>query len=103
MIVYSITYSVDQPLVNDWMGWMHLAFIPRLMDSGYFQSFQFRRLIDPPPQQGTRTYNVQFTCESLQQLAAYKNTLEPEHLKLFEGRYKDKVVFFQSVLEQIEL
>ncbi len=102
MIVYSITYSVDQALVNDWLGWMHLSFIPRIMDSGYFRSFRFHKLIDPPSQQGTFTYNVQFFCESLQELATYKNSLEPDHLKLFEGRYKDQIVFFQSVLEQID-
>lgn len=101
MIIYSITYSVDQHLVNDWMGWMQLAFIPRVMDSGYFQGVKFHRLIDPPPQQGSKTYNLQLSCESLAELAAYKNTLEPDHLTLFEGRYKDQIVFFQSVLEQI--
>ena len=103
MIFYSVTYSVEQGLANDWMAWMQLAYIPRIMDSGYFDSVRFHRLIDPPPQQGTYTLNVQFSCKSLQELAAYKNDKEPEHLKLFEGRYKDKVLFFQSVLEHIEL
>jgi len=102
MIIYSITYSVELRVERDWMGWMHLAHIPRIMDTGYFKAYRFHRLVDPPAQKGTKTYNVQFTCESLQELAAYKNDSEAEHLGMFEERYKDQVLAFQTVLEHLE-
>ncbi len=101
MVTYSITYSVDQKLEHEWLAWMHLDYIPQIMDAGYFEDFRVVQLIHPEPQLGTRTYNLQFTCESRMKLKTYQMELEETHSQVHHEKYRDQVVSFYTILRDV--
>ncbi len=101
MVTYSITYSIEQQVEQEWLAWIHLDYIPQIMDTGYFEDYRVVQLIYPIPQAGTRTYNLQFTCETRMKLKDYQQVHETEHTHIHQQRYKDQVVSFYTILREV--
>jgi len=102
MINYSITYSVDKLIEHEWLAWMHLTFIPTLMESGFFDDYKMQELVHPTPQPGTQTYNLQFVCESRIKLKTYQKEHQSHHQHLIQKRYSDSVISFYTILREVD-
>lgn len=102
MILYSITVSVDSDIAPDWLEWMQETHIPAVMGTGYFTGYTVQELLDPPPQAGTFTFNIQYVCASLAQYEAYQQNaaqaLQRDHVE----KYQEKAVAFRTLLRQID-
>ncbi|MFM2376324.1 MAG: hypothetical protein RLZZ165_1421 [Bacteroidota bacterium] len=100
MIIYSVTITVDNAVEADWVAWMRTKHIPDVLETGYFQGAHLHRLLDPAPEAGSSTFNVQYQCESLQLYEQYRDMeaprLQQEHL----SRYKDRFVAFRTILRR---
>ena len=99
MITYSVTISVDEEIVTDWIQWMKKIHIPEVMATGCFVSYKLQRLIDPEPEEGASTFNVQYDSPSLSSYEDYRDNFAAGLQKIHLDRYKDRFVALRTLLE----
>ncbi|MEO0469102.1 MAG: DUF4286 family protein [Bacteroidota bacterium] len=101
MIIYSVTVSVEDVILTDWLDWMRNVHIPDVMKTGHFAGWQMRELIDPPPQDRTKTYNIQYEMPDMDAYLTYQRhhakALQADHKK----RYGERAVAFRSLLKDV--
>jgi hypothetical protein len=102
MIIYSVTISLEDSVFQDWKFWMQNQHIPQVLKTGYFSGYKMSLLVEPPPETGTVTINIQYTCRSLAELKKYQEIEAPALQADHNQRYKDKFVAFRTILEEIE-
>ena len=101
MILYNITYNIDSDIEGEWIDWMKSDHIPKMMNTGYFSSVRFFRLLKVDDEGST--FSVQFMADSLELIQEFleksAQTLAEEHI----FKYKDRHVAFQTVLQELDL
>ncbi len=101
MILYSITYNVEQEIHQEFITWMKTFFIPKMKDTGLVQEHKILRLLTEIEGQGI-TYSFQFYLNSMQAYLKYENN----HLESIQGeilkRFNDKCVSFSTILDVLE-
>jgi hypothetical protein len=101
MILYNITYNIEGDIESDWLEWMKMVHIPRMMHTGYFVSVQLFRLLNV--EDTGITYSLQFMSDTLEKIQDFLENsaqlLAEEHNK----RYKNKHVAFRTVLQEVDL
>jgi len=101
MILYNITYNIEKDIETDWINWMRIVHIPKMMNTGYFSTVRLFRLLNIEDEGST--FSIQFMTESIEQIQEFldksAHTLANEH----NFRYKNKHVAFQTVLQELEL
>jgi hypothetical protein len=102
MIIYSVTISLDKDIFQDWKAWMQNHHIPQVLKTGYFSEYKMSQLVEPPPEAGTITLNIQYSCPSLEALRKYQETEAPTLQADHNQRYKDKFVAFRTILELLD-
>lgn len=100
MIIYSVTVSVDNAVEADWVAWMRTKHIPDVMDTGFFVTAHLHRLMDPAPEAGVSTFNIQYECTSIEAYHTYRDTMAPKLQQEHLARYKDRFVAFRTILER---
>jgi len=101
MVIYSVTTSVLKPREEEWVTWMHETHIPDVMKTGYFTDFHFLKLLDPQPEPGTATYNVQYILESLTDFHHYTTKAAPLLRQDHEERFGKQALSFRTVLREM--
>jgi hypothetical protein len=100
MIIYSVTISIDNAIEPDWVAWMRTKHIPDVVATGHFTEAHLQRLLDPMPEAGQSTFNIQYHCLSLADYETYREShatrLQQEHA----ARYKDRFVAFRAILKR---
>ncbi len=100
MIIYSVTVSIDPAIEADWREWMQKVHIPDVMATGYFTASHFQKLLEPMPEPGVATYNIQYECESKAEYNRYlvhsAPALQAEHAE----RYQEKYAAFRTILHR---
>lgn len=101
MILYNITYNIDNDIKKDWLEWMKAVHIPKIMSTGYFDSVRLFRLLNVTEE--GYTFSLQFMTDSLNKIEAYleesAGILAEEHNR----RYANRHVAFRTVLEEINI
>lgn len=101
MILYNVTYQIDSDVEGQWVEWMKINFLPRIMSTGYFDGFKLYKLLDTR-HEGT-TYSVQFFAEGLEKVQVYLQKEAPIFAQEMNTRYRNKHVAFRTVLQEVEL
>jgi hypothetical protein len=90
LIIYSVTVSIDGAIEHDWLVWMRDHHIPEVIATGYFVSHSMRRVTEPSDVERP-SYNIEYTCESLEQLQTYQQNhapaLQQDHTERYAGRF----------------
>jgi hypothetical protein len=102
MIVYSITTSVVLSREQEWVEWMQEKHIPDCMSTGYFLDFNFQKLLDPQPEPGSATYNVQYILGSFSDYHYYIKEEAPALRQAHEDQFGPHALSFRTVLKRIE-
>lgn len=89
MIIYSITFAIDNSIENEWIEHMSSTHIPKLMSSGYFLDYQHTKIL---PEQGLDlAFNIQLSCKNITMLERYlaeqKNNDESELNQKYQGKF----------------
>lgn len=100
MIIYSVTVSIDTAIEANWVAWMRTQHIPDVMDTGCFLAAHFQRLVDPAPEDGVSTFNIQYECMSMEAYEAYAELHAPRLQEDHALRYKDRYVAFRTLLRR---
>ena len=101
MIIYSVTVTIDASIEGDWLPWMREVHIPDVMATGYFVERSMQRLLDPKPDKGTATFNIQYLCKSMAELEAYQKNAAEALQKDHTERYKGRFAAFRTLLERL--
>ena len=100
MIIYSVTVTVDQEIELEWLSWMKEVHIPEVMATDCFISAQLHRLLDPAPEKGSATFNMQYQVENLVKYKRYLDEFAPAIRDAHERRYSGRFVAFRTLLRQ---
>lgn len=101
MILYNITTKVEHGIHAVWLTWMQQAYIPHLMDGGYFRDFKLSRLLGVDETDGI-TYALQLSLENMTTFRLYQEKLAFQHQSMHDLRYSDKALSFRSVLDVVD-
>lgn len=101
MIFYSVTVSITHAIQEDWLHWMKHTHIPEVLATGLFCGHEIRQLIDPQPEEGTYTYNIQYSLKNQQAFDIYQSLHAPALQKAHKDRYGDQFVAFRSILAMV--
>lgn len=101
MILYNVTYNIEQEIEEDWIGWMKIVHIPKIMATGFFSSVRLYRLLNVEDE-GT-TFSLQFMTDSLDKVQDFLEYAAQPLAYEHNTRYKNKHIAFRTVLKEIEL
>lgn len=101
MILYNITYNIEKDIEVDWIGWMKAVYIPKIMNTGYFSSVRFFRLLNIDDEGST--YSVQLMANTLELIQEFLDKSAHILAEELNFRYRNKHVAFQTVLQELEL
>ena len=100
-IVYNITIKLGMDTYPEWIAWMKMDHIPKVMATGKFLDWKIQKILgDDDPQ--AVTISVQYTAASMDDFMDYSQhhsqKLQREHKIRFEGRY----VAFRTLMEVVD-
>ena len=101
MIIYSVTVSIDRGVESDWLSWMKETHIPDIMAAGYFRDFSLQKVLDPVAPDNTPTYNIQYSCDSLDKYESYQKEAAPGLRRDHSTRYEGRFTASRAVLETV--
>jgi len=99
MILYNITIIIEEGIENDWLKWINQNFVPDALSSNLLVSSRLLKVLDSP-NEGI-TYCLQFIADNIQNYNEFKNLHASEILDAHASEFKNKSVFFSSVMEFI--
>lgn len=102
MIVYNTTFHIHKEILAECLAFLKSQYIPRAAASGLLHEPFLRRILNSENEEG-ESYSVQFHT---QDMASLNQWLRQEGGALQQeliGRYKEKIVGFSTLLEEIEL
>lgn len=97
-LIYNVTVKIDPSIEADWMAWMTDVHIPKVMETGRFESYKLSQLLFQDDAQG-KTYAIQYVCASMKVFHQYQSKEAPKLQEEHTKRYKDSFVAFRSVLQ----
>ena len=100
MIIYNVTFNIDNSVHEEWLEWMKSKHIPDVVGTGCFTEGNiFRILVN---EESGISYSVQYSAASMDDVNRYlkehAEALRNDALRL----YKDKFVAFRTLLERID-
>lgn len=99
MILYNVTIAVDPEIHDEWFEWMRTEHMPRVMQTGMFQtSKMFKVLLEKGD---TMTYAIQYGANSISELQQYLARFAPDLQQESLKKYGQKAVAFRTVLEEL--
>ncbi len=100
MILYNITFIIDDTINSEWLEWMNEKLLPEVANTDLFISQRMLRVLDSP-NEGI-TYCLQFTTDNISNFHAFKQTYEPAIFKSLSTSFENKLVFFKTLMEFID-
>ena len=99
MIVYNETFVIDEDIHTNWLNWMKENHIPKVLETGDFQSSQILKVLNSP-NEGV-TYCIQYFTDDVDKyehfMLYHMNPMHITHNQAFENKF----VLFNTLMEQM--
>lgn len=99
MIVYSISVTVKNTIVREWLDWMQTEHIPEVMKTGYFMNFKLMKEIIPSIDMNETSITINYELKSIDDYYKYAETFAPtlqqKHHEKFSGKFKASRTVFE--------
>lgn len=99
MLLYNITYIIEDAAAAEWLLWMVEEHIPKVMSTELFVSNRLLRVLDSP-NEGV-TFCSQFVVEDMKEYETYQHNFAPALAEEANTRFKDKFVSFRTLMEYL--
>lgn len=99
MLLYNVTFIIEDSAAESWLQWMQETHIPEILATGLFVSNRLLKVIDSP-NEGV-TYCSQYVAQSVEDYDAYQTRYAPAFQEDLNTRFKDKFVAFRTLMEYI--
>jgi hypothetical protein len=100
MIIFNDTIIIEEATNDKWLAWMKDFYIPEVMATGHFKSYEILNIIDSP-NEGI-TYCVQYRAETLgdfnQFYSKHLHRLQELHNQEFENQF----VIFNTLMQTVD-
>jgi hypothetical protein len=100
MIIFNDTIIIEEATNDRWLAWMKDFYIPEVMATGHFKSYEILNIIDSP-NEGI-TYCVQYRAETLgdfnQFYSKHLHRLQELHNQEFENQF----VIFNTLMQTVD-
>jgi hypothetical protein len=100
MIIFNDTVIVEEAIHEKWLGWMQQVYIPAVMETGHFKSYQVLNVIDSP-NEGV-TYCIQYNAETIEDFnlfySKHLHRLQDIHNQEFENQF----VIFNTLMKTVD-
>jgi len=100
MIIFNDTVIVEQAIHQTWLKWMQEIYIPAVMATGHFNSYQVLNVIDSP-NEGV-TYCVQYQTDNIKRF----NDFYTEHLhrlqEIHNQQFENQFVLFNTLMRTVD-
>lgn len=100
MLVYNITYGIDQDAEAEWLQYMRDRHIRKVMATGLFVDHKVYRVLHDD-ESGTISYSVQYFARNIEDVQRYLEEFAPplveEHRQMFLNRH----VAFMTLLDEV--
>ncbi|MGV8880068.1 MAG: DUF4286 family protein [Sphingobacteriaceae bacterium] len=100
MIIYNITFLVENGERQAWLKWIKSVYIPETMGTGLFHANRILRVLNSPNE--GETYCIQYESASLDHYDQYITNYATETQLALQQKFGNKQVSFSSVMEIIE-
>ena len=100
MIIYNITCSVENEILEDWLIWIEKVHIPEILETKLFFEASINKVISV--NDSDCTYAISYSCESIKKLHEYQVKYSKKLQRKHSNRYGEKVLTFRTILETIK-
>ena len=94
MIIYNVTVTVQNEIVEEWLNWIRVEHIPEVLSTGLFIDSVLKRVITNYNDEST--FAVSYTCESMKKLHEYEVTWSKKTSKKTYFKIWRKGCFFSD-------
>lgn len=99
MILYNITFIIEQEIEAEWLKWIKNIFVPEALSNNLLVSSRVLKVLNSPNEDAT--YCLQFIIDDMKKyntfLASFERGLHDMHTEQF----KNRAVLFSSAMEYI--
>ncbi len=100
MIIYQVSCTMSIDLAEKWQNFFLEKHLDDVVNTGYFHSYSFRRVIDDSDT-GEVTFIAEYQTDSLEKIEAYNQhaapALKKEVIDLFEGQFTASRQLFEII------
>ena len=100
MIIYNITFNVENDIIPGWLDFMQREIIPAMLKSKLLHSAVLSELLIDEPQ-GT-SYSLQFRSNNAENLKKFQDRELQNILSAIHRKYGEKVVYFPTEMKIIK-
>ncbi|MDB5226327.1 MAG: hypothetical protein JWN78_520 [Bacteroidota bacterium] len=100
MIVYTITANIEAPVAQEWKIWMQNKFLPIIMDTGLFEKYIVFKVLND---NDGETITFQFFCKDIIVFKKFQDEHKAKVVQLLTESFPDKVVYFNTLLQQLDV
>lgn len=99
MILYNITFIIEQEAEAEWLKWIKNIFVPEALSNNLLVSSRVLKVLNSP-NEGV-TYCLQFIIDDMKKYDTFLAGFEPGLLGMHTEQFKNRAVFFSSAMEYI--
>lgn len=100
MIIYNITFAVDDQIGEEWVKWIKSVFLSAYEATGFFDDSRLMEILGSK-QGGHTSYSAQLFTTDKQRLVDFHGEHGEQLHQLLKNKFGDKCVTFDTVLEVI--
>lgn len=101
MILYNITFKLEENAAKDWLLFMKDDYLPLIYKTGFIESYKILELLNDEYSDDGKTYTVQFHLENMAQLTNYQALYEAPLEEKLHNKFGGKFVFFKTWLKEV--
>ena len=101
MFLYNVTYKIDEAIEEEWLQWMRVTHVARVVRDGEFLGHRICKLLGLQDDDGV-TYAIQYLLPNMEIFKNYQQHHAEAHQKLHREQFANRYVSFSTVLEIIE-
>jgi|SRR5690606_27678998 len=100
MLLYNVTYGIDQDAEEEWLQYMRNHHIRAVMDTGMFVSHKMYKVLHDQ-ENGTISYSVQYFARNIQDVERYLEDFAPALVEEHRQKFHNRHVAFMTLLDEV--
>ncbi|MCY7350011.1 MAG: DUF4286 family protein [Cytophagaceae bacterium] len=100
MLLYNVTYNIENDYHDEWLKWMKETHVPAVMASELPIGNRIFRLLTEIDNGGV-TYSFQYFFADMEDYETYQDHHDPRIRAEVDRRYRNKYVVFRTLLEEV--
>ncbi|MBB6463728.1 DUF4286 family protein [Flammeovirga kamogawensis] len=100
MILYNISFHVEDEMLSSWKEWMKSFFIPEVLKTECFQSYKLMKLLSEKAENQGTNFALMLDVDNLSAADKFMRTHEAELHAILKEKFGEKVNQFRSILRE---